>query len=102
MYMAARFTWEADKNRANQRKHGISFETATKVFADPNAIMRRDLRVDGEQRWQTIGCVEEGLLVILAAHTLISDEYGELVRIISARKATPRERRLYEEGEYGY
>ena len=74
----------------------------TKVFIDPNAIMRRDLHVDGEQRWQTIGCVEEGFLVILAAHTLINDEYGELVRIISARKATPRERRLYEEGEYDY
>jgi uncharacterized DUF497 family protein len=100
MYMATRFTWDASKNRANLRKHGISFEMATKIFIDPNAIMRFDLDTDGEQRWQTIGCVDEGFLVVLAAHTLISDDSGELIRIISARKATPQERRLYEEGEY--
>jgi uncharacterized DUF497 family protein len=100
MYMATRFTWDANKNRANRRKHGISFETTTKVFVDPNAIMRLDLRDTGEQRWHTIGSVDA--LIVLVAHTLISDEGGELVRIISARKATPRERRLYEEGEYGY
>jgi uncharacterized DUF497 family protein len=84
----------------NRRKHGISFETATKVFLDPNAIMRRAKRVDGEQRWQTIGCVGDGFLVVLVAHTLISGEGDELIRIISAPKTTPRERKIYEEGEY--
>ena len=47
--------------------------------------------MDGEERWQTIGLIN-GLFVLLVAHTLEDD----LIRIISARKATPRERRLYE------
>ena len=98
--MSTRFAWDANKNRANRRKHGISFEMAAKVFIDPNAIMRFDLN-DREQRWQTIGCVEDSLIV-LVSHTLKSDDRGELIRIISARKATRRERRLYEEGECDY
>jgi uncharacterized DUF497 family protein len=46
--------------------------------------------------------VDEGFLIVLVAHTVINDDSGELIRIISARKATPQERRLYEKGEYGY
>jgi len=97
--MSTRFTWDANKNRANRRKHGISFEMATKVFIDPNAIMRFDLN-DREQRWQTIGCVED--FIVLVSHTLKSDDRGELIHIISARKATRGERRLYEEGEWDH
>jgi uncharacterized protein len=94
-----RFTWDENKNRANCAKHRLSFETAAKVFIDPDALMRQDRDIDGEPRWQTIGCVHEDFLVVLVAHTLISDDGDELIRIISARHATSRERRLYEEGE---
>jgi uncharacterized DUF497 family protein len=73
-------------------KHQIHFETAVLVFEDPYALMRLDRVVDGEERWQTIGMIE-GLVVLLVAHTLDDD----LIRIISARKATPRERKTYEE-----
>jgi uncharacterized protein len=57
--------------------------------------------VDGEERWQTIGCLENGTLVILVVHTLAGKDVEVVVRLISARKATPRERRLYEKGDWG-
>ena len=94
-----RLTWDETKNRANRQKHGISFETAAQVFIDPNAIIRHDISIDGEERWQTIGSVGEGFLIVLVAHTVVGDDDGELIRIISARKATAQERELYEEGE---
>jgi uncharacterized protein len=65
-----RFDWDEHKNRTNRNKHGIGFETAVGVFADPNAIARVERVVDGEERWQTIGCLENGTLVILLVHTL--------------------------------
>jgi uncharacterized DUF497 family protein len=95
-----RFTWDAQKNRINRRKHGISFETALLAFDDPHQVSRQDRTVDGELRWQTIGMVN-GIHVLLIAHTVevIGDE--EVIRIISARKATPREHRAYAEGIQG-
>jgi uncharacterized DUF497 family protein len=87
-----RFEWDDAKNRSNVAKHRIHFETAVLVFEDPHALVRLDRVVDGEERWQTIGMIE-GFLVLLVAHTL-SDE---VIRIISARKATPRERKSYDE-----
>jgi uncharacterized DUF497 family protein len=87
-----RFDWDEAKNRRNVAKHGIHFETAVVAFEDPYALVRLDRVVDGEERWQTIGTID-GLIVLLVAHTLAD----ELIRIISARKATPRERKLYEE-----
>jgi uncharacterized DUF497 family protein len=95
-----RFEWDENKDRANRRKHGISFETAARVFLDPNAIMRHDRDIAGERRWQTIGSLDNRLMVVLVAHTLTDDDNGALIRIVSARKATPVERRIYEEGEY--
>ena len=96
-----RFDWDEDKNRTNLNKHGLGFETAVGAFADPNAIARVDRVVDGEDRWQTIGCLEDGTLVILVVHTLADKDVEVVVRLISARKATPRERRLYEKGDWG-
>lgn len=87
------FTWDERKERINQRKHGISFETAALAFDDPYHVSRVDRDEEGELRWQTIGMVK-GIQVLLVAHTVTeSDE--EIVHIISARKATPRERRIY-------
>lgn len=91
-----RFEWDDRKNESNKRKHGIRFETAARVFLDPWFVMEEDHDADGEKRWRTIGEVDgEALLLVIHLHG--DDEDGvELVRIISARDATPQERRRYE------
>jgi uncharacterized protein len=86
------FDWDEAKNRRNLRKHGLDFETASLVFEDPHAIAVMERIIDGEERWQTVG-IAGGVTLVLVAHTL----NDELIRIISARKATPRERKSYEE-----
>jgi uncharacterized protein len=88
------FTWDERKNRSNKRKHGVGFETAVLVFDDPYHVSRLDREVAGELRWQTIGMVR-GIQVLLVAHTLVESGDAEIVRVISARKATPQERRIY-------
>lgn len=90
-----RFTWDEAKNRSNRLKHGVSFETAARVFLDPLHISHRDRIVDGEERWQTIGGVH-GLLLVLVAYAVV-DEEEEVIRIISARRVTRQERIEYEE-----
>jgi uncharacterized DUF497 family protein len=77
-------------------KHGISFELATEVFADPFCLTADDLTVEGEQRFWTIGQLKN-LLVLVVVHTSRDEDGEEVTRIISARRATPRERRFYEE-----
>jgi len=89
-----RFDWDEVKNRRNLEKHKISFETASLVFDDPNARSIQDRVVNGEERWQTVGMVSG--LIVLVAHTYRGKGDEELIRIISARKATPAERRAYE------
>ena len=89
------WTWDEDKNRANVRKHGLSFETAQLVFDDPLALSRRDSYPD-EVRWQTIGAI--GNVVIIIVHTWQEENYEG--RIISARKATSHERKEYEDDEF--
>ena len=94
------FTWDERKNRANRRKHGISFETAVLVFEDPDHLSIQDREVEGELRWQTIGMVQ-GKQILLVAHTLsesVREVNEEVIRIISARKATPQERSIYAQG----
>jgi len=95
------FAWDEGKNRINKRKHGVSFETASLVFDDPHHLTRQDREVDGEPRWQTIGVVN-GIHLLLVAHTVVAhavNEYDEAIRIVSARKATRSERRLYAQGK---
>ena len=95
MYIQMRLTWDEAKNRSNRRKHGISFDTAARVFLDPLHISRQDRIVEGEERWQTIGMVD-GVLLILVAYTVIEEE-DQVIRIISARRVTRQERIEYEE-----
>jgi uncharacterized DUF497 family protein len=100
--MAMRFTWDEAKNLSNQRKHdGISFELAVTVFLDPLCVTRPERIEGGELRWQTFG-MTDGLLLLLVAHTINDvDENGEpveIIRIISARRATPKEAREYGKG----
>jgi uncharacterized DUF497 family protein len=60
-----RFEWDAAKNRSNQKKHArIDFETASRVFADPDLMLRKDRVVDGEQRWHAIGAVFTAVLIV--------------------------------------
>jgi uncharacterized DUF497 family protein len=98
--MKIRFEWDPTKADLNLRKHGVSYDTALRVFADPLARMEQDRIEGGEQRWQTLGMVE-GFLLLLVAHTIRDeDEDGhsvEVVRIISARMADRKERRRYEQ-----
>jgi uncharacterized DUF497 family protein len=93
------FEWDPAKNLANQRKHGISFEEAAHVFRDPLFLSWKDRVQDGEERWQACGKVE-GLSLLIVAHTAWEEvENGceiEVIRIISARRAEPKERRRYE------
>jgi uncharacterized DUF497 family protein len=90
------FEWDPRKNQANYAKHKINFELASKVFDDPLARFRFDRVIDGEERWLAIGKVLE-LHVLVVAHTYRNHTDQEVIRIISARRATSHERRLYEE-----
>jgi uncharacterized DUF497 family protein len=95
--MYTRFEWDPEKAESNLRKHRIGFEVATRVFTDPFAVVEQDRIESGEHRWQTLGLVE-GYLLLLVAHTVLDDEDGiELIRIISARRAEPKERNRYEQ-----
>lgn len=95
MSEGVRFEWDQAKPEANFRKHGVSFETAQFVFADPFHLSEPDRIVDGEQRWQTIGVVGY-LLMLLVAHTWREEDGTEVIRIISARRAEKNERNRYE------
>jgi uncharacterized DUF497 family protein len=92
------FEWDEAKNRRNLAKHRISFETAKLAFEDPHALSIQDRTVDNEERWQTLGMIG-GVVVVLVAHTYREENGEEVIRLISARKATPRERRVYEEND---
>lgn len=92
-----RFEWGPNKSRANLRKHGISFETASLVFGDRNHLSVQDRLEEAEERWQTLG-LAGGITILIVAHTVAEEDGEEVIRIISARKATPCERRRYDEG----
>ncbi len=87
------FEWDEHKSRTNVAKHKVSFETATAVFDDRHAISIPDRIVEGEERWQTIGMIDG--VVLIVAHAWMDQGGGEAIRVISARKATPHERREY-------
>ena len=89
-----RIEWDAQKARENLRKHGVSFEEASSVFFDPLSVTGDDPdhSID-ERRLVTFGLSSAGR-ILLVAHT----ESEDAIRIISARRATHAERKLYEEG----
>jgi len=91
--MRVRFTWDADKAAGNLRKHGVSFEEAQTVFGNPLALIFDDeTHSTLERREIIIGHSANGRLILVC---FIEREGG--VRLISARCATPKERRDYEE-----
>jgi hypothetical protein len=91
------FEWDPVKARTNQRKHGISFEDAMHVFDDPHALFEPE-RADefGELRWHAIGLIGD-VAVVLVADTIRQEGDDEIVRMISARRATRQERKRYEQ-----
>src|SRR5262249_9726057 len=89
--------WDEAKNEANKEKHGIDFETAQFAFDDAFSVSFVERITDGGQRWHLIGSIEEVLLVVVV-HTYRESDGDEVIRIISARQATRRERRLYVQG----
>jgi uncharacterized DUF497 family protein len=99
--IGVRFEWDEAKNLSNQCKHdGVSFEDARQVFQDPLHVSVQDRIEGGEQRWQTVGAVQD-LVILVVAHTLTEEDAEgatvDIIRIISARRATPRERRRYKD-----
>ncbi len=87
------FEWDARKNAANQRKHGISFDEAKTVFADEYALLIEDPdHSDQEDRFVLLG-LSATLRTLVVCHCY--RELDEVIRIISARKATRRERETY-------
>jgi uncharacterized protein len=92
------FEWGAEKARANFEKHKVAFELATTVFSDPLHLSIPDQKIKGEERWVTIGLAGNSSTLVVV-HTYV-ERKGELevIRIISARKATRKERIQYEEG----
>jgi hypothetical protein len=84
--------WDPEKARSNLKKHGVRLSDAEMVLFDPNALTREDTEAEGEQRFVTVGADSVGRVVAVYAYR------GEDIRLISARSATKRERKSYEEG----
>jgi uncharacterized protein len=89
------FEWDEAKARTNENKHGVRFDDAILVFADAYALTEQDRIEGGELRWRTIGLV--GGVVLLVAHTIRDEGADEIIRVISARKATRKESKRYDE-----
>ena len=88
------FEWDSDKAAANLEKHEVEFSEAATVFGDPLAVTFFDPdHSDDEERFLTFGESAQGRLLVVS-HA----DRDDRIRIISARKATRRERRIYEEG----
>jgi len=88
-----RTTWDPQKAATNLAKHGVRFSDAELVLYDPLAVTVEDEDAEDEQRLVTIGVDAVGRILVVV-YTLRGDD----LRLISARQATRRERRAYEEG----
>jgi uncharacterized DUF497 family protein len=90
------FEWGEEKAQSNLKDHKVRFEEGATIFHDPFIATRLDPdHSEKEQRYISIGLSVKGRLLIVS-----HSERGSKTRIISCRKATPTERRIYEEGDY--
>lgn len=88
-----KFEWDENKNQANIKKHGINFADAIYVFADPFTLnIPDDEHSEDEERWIILGKNLQST-ILLVVHTFRD---GDAIRIISARKSTKNEQRIYE------
>ena len=92
--MSLEFEWDEDKAKGNLKKHGVSFEEASSIFGDPLALTIPDpLHSEEEDRFVTLGESHRRRLLVVCF-----TDREDRIRIISARPATRRERKNYEEG----
>lgn len=92
--MSLTFEWDRDKSKRNLKKHGVSFEEASTIFADPLARTIHDpLHSEQEDRYVSVGESRRQRILVV-----VFTERGDNIRIISARVATRRERKDREEG----
>ena len=90
-----RFEWDQRKSAANKKKHGLSFEEAATVFSDENALLIADhVHSDEEDRFVLLG-LSASLRTLVVCHCYRKRD--DVIRIISARKATQNERGHYEQ-----
>ena len=90
------FAWDARKTARNLAKHGVSFEEAATVFADPDALEWEDLEHSHlETRFKRLGISIKGRIVILVYSHRKGKDAKETLRIITARRASPKEREAY-------
>ena len=92
--MTLGFEWDDEKAQRNLKKHKVGFDEAVSVFGDPMAITIPDpAHSEVEDRYIDIGMSDAGVVLVV-----VYTERRESIRIISCRKATPTERKVYEEG----
>lgn len=92
------FSWDSNKAQQNLKKHGVSFEIAQTVFDDSLHLSVLEKKTAHEERWITMGMsIDSRILIVIHTYTLY-ESGKEITRLISARKATKRERKQYEEG----
>ena len=90
------FAWDPEKARSNAERHGVSFEEAATTWLDPLAIERSDVvHAKDEERWLRIGTSLRGALLVVWS-TERDDQQRQVIRIIGARRASRKERELYE------
>ena len=89
-----RFDWDPEKDAVNRAAHGIGFAEASKLFAPGSFWLDIDDEAHSEDeiRYRAIGAITRGVVVVV-----YTDRDGDIVRIISARRATAREKHLYED-----
>jgi uncharacterized DUF497 family protein len=85
--------WDPHKAEANFRKHKIRFSDAESVLFDTMTLTIEDQIVDREQRFLFVGSDAFGRIIVI-----VCTYHGDTIRLISARKATPKERKYYEKG----
>jgi uncharacterized DUF497 family protein len=79
----------------SEQAGGIAFSTAALVFDDPAVLFREDRVADGEQPWHAIGAAEKAVLLVVHVYREENENGEEIIRIIWAREANQRERRIY-------
>jgi uncharacterized protein len=96
--MSCYFEWDPAKEQINRKKHGVGFELASTVFHDPLLLSIFDEEHSvAEERWITLGKSRAGVFLVVIHTFRQNDADNEVIRIISARKATKREQAQYEE-----
>ena len=88
-----RYEWDAAKAKANERKHGVRFADAVVVLEDERALTREDPQAQSEQRFVTLGMDASATLLVV----IYTYRDPDVIRIISAWKASKAQRKLYEE-----